>query len=283
MNHWLFLVMETDYPGLWQRQVDLGIAVQHYPPGWANEARNIGLLRQIRPGDMLAAAIRHRRFIGLGKVRGALRRGGRSLRVQGRGRVLEFGERLDVDWHPLPSSLGRAWVECPGRPSVDTALDRGACVKKIDERSFRYVRDRLAAGGVAPFDMPHVVEDDLTAISVEEGHEGRRVGRFVNIYERRHRLREAAVRIHGVKCQACGFDFRAHYGRRGDGYIEVHHAKPVSSLRNRAVNPRLDMVVLCANCHRMVHRDPAQVLSLEDLRSLVRRERKRRRTLGEED
>ena len=37
------------------------------------------------------------------------------------------------------------------------------------------------------------------------------------------------------------------------------------------VNPQTDMVVLCANCHRMIHRSRDGMLSPDELRSLLRR------------
>ncbi|NJD67095.1 MAG: hypothetical protein C3F12_08145 [Candidatus Methylomirabilota bacterium] len=71
---------------------------------------------------------------------------------------------------------------------------------------------------------------------------------------------------------ACGFDFSEVYGHRGEGYIEVHHALPVSELGGAAsVNPETDMVVVCANCHRMIHRRRDDPLTLTALRDLLDR------------
>ena len=46
------------------------------------------------------------------------------------------------------------------------------------------------------------------------------------------------------------------YGSIGKGYIEAHHLVPLSQLKGRrfALDPERDFAVLCANCHRMVHR-----------------------------
>jgi 5-methylcytosine-specific restriction endonuclease McrA len=56
-----------------------------------------------------------------------------------------------------------------------------------------------------------------------------------------------------VLCQVpgCRFDFQRIYGKLGDGYAEVHHLKP---LRNRTKTLLKDLAVVCANCHRMIHR-----------------------------
>jgi predicted HNH restriction endonuclease len=62
---------------------------------------------------------------------------------------------------------------------------------------------------------------------------------------------------------ACDFDFEEVYGERGKGYIEVHHVVPISKLDGTfQVDPEKHVVVLCANCHRMVHWDKDNVLSL---------------------
>lgn len=73
--------------------------------------------------------------------------------------------------------------------------------------------------------------------------------------ERNAQLVKDVKAIRGTVCEACGLDFGLKYGELGRGYIEAHHLVPVSSLRGRvALDPRSDFAVLCANCHRMVHR-----------------------------
>lgn len=60
----------------------------------------------------------------------------------------------------------------------------------------------------------------------------------------------------GCTCEVCGTNFEKTYGAIGSGYIEAHHLKPLASLKGTkvAMDPELDFAVLCANCHRMVHR-----------------------------
>lgn len=74
--------------------------------------------------------------------------------------------------------------------------------------------------------------------------------------ERNKRLAAHAKKIHGFKCKACGFDFEQHYGVLGAGFIEAHHLTPISELKGHIVSldARRDFTVLCANCHRMIHR-----------------------------
>lgn len=78
--------------------------------------------------------------------------------------------------------------------------------------------------------------------------------------ERNHRLALLAKKIHGYKCQVCGFDFFAEYGELGREYIEAHHLVPLSSLdvdKPAFLSPERDFAVVCANCHKMVHRPGA--------------------------
>lgn len=74
-------------------------------------------------------------------------------------------------------------------------------------------------------------------------------------YERSARNRKNAILIHGLNCQACGFNFEKKYGELGKKFIEVHHLIPLYVENNdRIVNPETDLVCLCSNCHRMIHR-----------------------------
>ena len=92
---------------------------------------------------------------------------------------------------------------------------------------------------------------------------------LVNRYERDPRNRKAAIAIHGESCMACGFNFRKVYGDLGTSYIVVHHLTPVSAIGDDyIINPRTDLVTICANCHAMVHRTNPP-LSLIELKSLL--------------
>jgi hypothetical protein len=95
--------------------------------------------------------------------------------------------------------------------------------------------------------------------------------------ERNRTLTEAAkmyfIRDHKrLFCEVCGFDFEEIYGELGANFIEVHHTKPLVEFapEGELVNSG-DLVMLCANCHRMIHRLASP--SLEELRKRLRRKR----------
>lgn len=99
--------------------------------------------------------------------------------------------------------------------------------------------------------------------------EGGRALIETNKYERDRRNRAAALAIHGYRCKACGLDMAEHYGPDAAGLIEVHHITPVSKMvPGYIVNPKLDLVPLCPNCHAVAHRRTPP-FSVDDLRGML--------------
>ncbi|BDU70250.1 hypothetical protein GETHOR_23510 [Geothrix oryzae] len=120
------------------------------------------------------------------------------------------------------------------------------------------------------------IEVATTAAKAEPGPEhreyaeARRLSSERYFFARNPSLRKDAIQVYGTSCQACGFDFGARYGAHGAGYIEVHHKDPLSERAEaewtEEVRTALSQVaVLCANCHRMVHRKK-QALTIEQLK-----------------
>lgn len=99
--------------------------------------------------------------------------------------------------------------------------------------------------------------------------EGKKIGFFTTRYERNPQNREIAIKIHGTKCMACGFDFSKFYGERGKDFIEVHHTKPLFQSGQHKINPETDLICLCSNCHSMIHRVKDHVLTLNELKKII--------------
>ena len=101
--------------------------------------------------------------------------------------------------------------------------------------------------------------------------EGTPVWRNHRTYERDSRNRARAKVYHGNTCLGCGFSFDSFYTpEHAREYIEIHHLHPLSE-GPRIVNPYEDLIPLCANCHRMVHRNGKEWLSLDELKRLISR------------
>lgn len=99
----------------------------------------------------------------------------------------------------------------------------------------------------------HLTEDDL---SFSEG----RVSLRKHVFRERNPkvIHEAKKRFkskHGkLYCEACGFDFRKIYGKIGFDFIEGHHVKPISEMKAGERTQVEDIVLVCSNCHKMLHR-----------------------------
>lgn len=119
--------------------------------------------------------------------------------------------------------------------------------------------DRLGFTVTQPGDTQTVDDDqqgDATDPEAEAFPEG-------ELSYRHHIARERSARLvrlrkrqarGDLRCQACGFDFATVYGPLGEGYIECHHVRPVSELRAGETTRVQDLALVCANCHRMLHR-----------------------------
>lgn len=123
------------------------------------------------------------------------------------------------------------------------------------------------------FFLPGEIVKDVRAEDHEEAAarpEGALKEFYGKRYERDPRNRRTAIEYHGLRCKVCGFSFSDFYGARGEGFIEIHHIKPLGAIKKReAVNPITDLLPVCANCHRMIHRRIEDVLSIEELQQSI--------------
>jgi 5-methylcytosine-specific restriction enzyme A len=97
-----------------------------------------------------------------------------------------------------------------------------------------------------------------------------------NVYERNPKARSASIQHYGTNCCICDFNFEAEYGLIGQGFIHVHHQKPLAEIgENYMVNAINDLCPVCPNCHAMLHkRNPPY--TIEEMREIRERARKMR-------
>jgi 5-methylcytosine-specific restriction protein A len=122
---------------------------------------------------------------------------------------------------------------------------------------------------------PQVVEIPPIPEDEEEGDEGQVLSRVHRYRERDKTLvqkkKQRFLAEHSrLFCQCCGFDFEVTYGARGKDFIECHHTKPVSELSVGEKTRLADLVLLCSNCHRIVHRKKPW-LGLDELKGIVQK------------
>ena len=81
--------------------------------------------------------------------------------------------------------------------------------------------------------------------------------------------KERYFKVNGkLDCEVCFFDYYAIYGEIGKGFIECHHRKPLSELEPNTETKLSDLALVCANCHRMLHKS-INTLSIEDLKKML--------------
>ena len=100
--------------------------------------------------------------------------------------------------------------------------------------------------------------------------EGEPVELTLTKYERDPKVRQAALKRHGRICMVCSLDFSRNYGDFAANCVEVHHLEALSGRGRKNLTKIDDVVVLCPNCHRAIHRtdDPSD---WKALRSLVKK------------
>ena len=116
--------------------------------------------------------------------------------------------------------------------------------------------------------------DDDTII-----YEGKVEEKKVAIRNRSQKLRDEAIYFYsqngGLKCCICGFSFEETYGDLGKGYIEIHHEKPIFQYDEIGTEQFMQDALqnvkpVCANCHRMLHRDSKHPLAISELVEIIK-------------
>jgi len=118
---------------------------------------------------------------------------------------------------------------------------------------------------------PEDGDDELLVTSGGDGQilpttralEGKVYFRYSRHRHRERKLREAKIEEarkrspdQRLRCEVpgCGFDFEERYGEIGRGFVHVHHIDQLSDLESPQEVTLADLVIVCANCHAMIHR-----------------------------
>jgi 5-methylcytosine-specific restriction protein A len=162
-----------------------------------------------------------------------------------------------------------------GKPTRGGKLDREVLQAFLDRPDEMHAQAAAIRTGIAAGEL-----DELPAAADIDEEEAAAEGRVLVL---RHLRRERDPKLRGKKinkvlaergcleCEVCGFDFEHTYGARGTRFAEVHHLTPLHV--TGATETRLaDLAVLCANCHRMIHRGRCW-LTPNELRVVVEQHR----------
>ncbi len=118
-------------------------------------------------------------------------------------------------------------------------------------------RLNIAAGVI----LPEEVGDALT--------EGAKYQLFVNKYERNAKARTLCLQHYGTDCSVCKVSMSEVYGSVADGFIHVHHLKPLATIGYEyEIDPIKDLRPVCPNCHAIIHLN-GQLRSIEEVQVML--------------
>ncbi|CVG58672.1 Predicted restriction endonuclease [Serratia marcescens] len=120
-------------------------------------------------------------------------------------------------------------------------------------------------------------QDDEESSVVELGYEGKPIMRLHQSRERDPKIvkqkKDLIFNETGkLECEICSMNFEEIYGELGRGFAECHHKEPLS-LRDKNEETSIhDLAIVCANCHRMLHRKRPW-LSLDELKRIYEKQK----------
>lgn len=157
-------------------------------------------------------------------------------------------------------------------------LERGGKMEKDIWNEFAQNREYLKQITKNIIEKMESISDSSTNQNGDEDElefpEGKVLYRVHRQRERNRKLiaqvKKEALNKGELHCQVCGFDFYKTYGEIGKEYIECHHTIPVSSYQINQTTKIKDLVLVCSNCHRMLHRRRPW-LNIADLKLILKK------------
>lgn len=126
------------------------------------------------------------------------------------------------------------------------------------------------------YDIVEVLQK-TTQIQNEDypGIENRKSVRTHIYRERRSHVATLRKQIDNYICEICDLKFIEVYGTIGKNFAEAHHIVPLSSNDEIRQTTIEDLITVCANCHRMLHRMTGKQTDIADLKDIVRKYKKK--------
>ena len=141
-------------------------------------------------------------------------------------------------------------------------------------RTVFQVEDIIASAMFAAWNNGSDSDEDIEKPESSKDMDSEGRSRYM-LHKRRERssaLRKAKVKNFlttndFIHCELCNINLDELYpSSLSDGYIEVHHIKPISTLTEHTPTHLDDLILLCPNCHRMIHRTKNAENNLEELK-----------------
>jgi 5-methylcytosine-specific restriction endonuclease McrA len=161
-----------------------------------------------------------------------------------------ISERYAPEW---PNYLSRYWPGQVGSPAgSDSALAR-----HVGE-FLGVLTAALSAISADSSDRPYPATENRRRVALHLKRD-----RSAGLAKKR--------KIHDLyRCQVCGFESAVFYGAAGRGVAEVHHRASLASLEGQQKTVLSDLITVCANCHRVLHRMSGKASDVAKLQKIVR-------------
>ena len=193
----------------------------------------------------------------------------------------------NLSWTPGPpegrSASDERWAAVPGFPKYIVSnlgrlanASRGWLLSTPAPEAGRTTVTLYAGGRNVTVDLARIVEDLFGADGAFSGDgpsgnvrlpreagavagapfvEGEAVEVTSTEARRNKRARSECIKLKGSVCTVCGIDLGLAYGPGVSP--DVHHLDPICEARgDRPVDPAVDLVPVCPNCHRALHSKP---------------------------
>jgi 5-methylcytosine-specific restriction protein A len=116
-----------------------------------------------------------------------------------------------------------------------------------------FALDRAGLAQAAKAIRTAISDDAVTILSIDDDLETEEGGLILRLHLSRERSRKLIQRkreqvqaqLGRLACEACDFEFADRYGDLGQGFIEVHHRKPVSTLAPGDKTRLEDLALVC--------------------------------------
>jgi hypothetical protein len=147
---------------------------------------------------------------------------------------------LGLPWN----SMLKGGVEVPGQ--------------SVEKLELIWRQHLIRVGRITPQRSEEILAVEIPDEDEADFPEGREMYRLHRLRERNRvlveKVKSQAERAGKLRCAACDFDFLEVYGDLGKGFIECHHTVPISEYKKNQKTRMEDIALVCANCHRMLHR-----------------------------
>ncbi|MHA7126266.1 HNH endonuclease [Janibacter indicus] len=155
--------------------------------------------------------------------------------------VEEVNENGELIWQPETDVL------VVPAPTLADVLEKAGIQRATFRSRSGAAKDAIVKALIHLIEHPRVVSEE----------EQKRTRERCSTWERSGTNRQRKLQQSDGRCECCRADLRGRFPDIGEGALEIHHRQALSKTEGtRTLTSLDDLAVLCATCHRLVHRVP---------------------------